>query len=83
MSGPQPTCVAITPDHRRIAISTGVSWRTGPGEVRFYAGDDGRHLKTCVGHKAGTSAIAFAPDGKTLATASLDRSIRLWDVPAE
>jgi WD40 repeat protein len=25
-------------------------------------------------------AVAFAPDGRTLATASFDRSIRLWDV---
>lgn len=32
-------------------------------------------------HSGPISDIAFAPDGRTLYTASLDRTIRVWDVP--
>jgi COMPASS component SWD3 len=33
-----------------------------------------------VGHGDTVSAIAFSPDGKTLATGSHDKSIKLWDL---
>src|SRR5262249_45752220 len=32
------------------------------------------------GHRGGVFDIDFSPDGKTLASASLDGSVRLWDV---
>src|SRR5262249_23454219 len=35
---------------------------------------------TLRGHTDSVTAVAFSRDGKTLATGSLDRSIRLWDV---
>jgi WD40 repeat protein len=33
-----------------------------------------------VGHGAPVTALAFAPDGKTLASGGVDRNVRLWHV---
>ncbi|WP_078624075.1 hypothetical protein [Streptomyces monomycini] len=40
---------------------------------RFYANQ-------LTGHSSPVSSLAFAPDGQTLATASADHSVKLWDV---
>jgi len=37
--------------------------------------DDSEHVE----HTGAITSLAFSPDGKTLATASIDYSIRLWD----
>lgn len=36
--------------------------------------------KKLLGHQRGVQGIAFAPDGKTLASSSLDHTIKLWDL---
>jgi len=37
-------------------------------------------FKPFTGHRNGIMAIAYAPDGRHLATGSPDKTIRVWDV---
>jgi eukaryotic-like serine/threonine-protein kinase len=49
-------------------------WNGASGEETAMP-DDPEHIE----HTGAISALAFSPDGETLATASMDYSIRLWD----
>ena len=53
--------------------------RNRGGQVKVWQLPERRQLVTIEGHNDTVQALAFSPDGKTLATASYDKDIKLWD----
>jgi WD40 repeat protein len=50
----------------------------GRAEVKLWDPETGKELGSLPGHTDRVYGVAFSPDGKLLATASFDRTIKLW-----
>src|SRR5260370_27918722 len=70
--------VAFSPTGDTLAAGCGAWWGS-PAQVRRWELATGRELSPFRGHQAQITALAFAPDGQTLATGSRDHSICMWD----
>ena len=71
--------LAFTPDGAKlIAVDRN-------GVIREHDARDGKRLATMEGHVAMVRSIAFSPDARFMYTASIDSTIRVWemDVPRE
>jgi hypothetical protein len=74
--------VAYSPDGQYLAVGTETPRRAAPAEVLLYRVETGERIALLKGHIRRVERVQFSPDGKTLASASVDKSIRLWEVPS-
>ena len=74
-TGGPVVALALSRDGTLLASASGYE-----RSVRVWDPAAGRLIGSIAGHARGTNAIAFAPDGTTLATAGNDGAVRLWEV---
>lgn len=70
--------LAFSRDGKRLAVGAGLPAQAG--SVRVYAVPDGTLVHDFDGHGDVVFGLAIRPDGTQLASASLDATVRFWDL---
>jgi WD40 repeat protein len=65
--------LVFSPDGRQVAATTGSA-------VTIWDTATGRELMTLAGHSDWANSVSYHPNGTHLVTASMDGTVRLWDL---
>ena len=65
--------ITYSPDGTRLGVASSIG-------IWIYDAHTGEELALLTGHTEDVSGVLFSPDGSTLASWSLDYTVRLWDV---
>jgi WD40 repeat protein len=68
----------FSPDGKLLAVAGGQP--SAKGDLRLYRVADWQLLAVLRGHEDVVFSVAWRPDGKKIASASFDRTARVWDV---
>lgn len=64
--------IAVSPKSLQILLAT------SDGMVQMYNASNGRFITAYAGHRAQVNAFAWSPNGRAIATASMDTTVQIW-----
>lgn len=79
------SAVAVLPDGRHFLSASGYNRSKsikGDNSLRLWGLDSDVPLRTFVGHTDSVEALAVVPGGRGAVSASLDGTLKVWDLPA-
>ena len=78
----RPTSCVLYSADGSFAISGSGGRFKGKNEIKLFVPENGDELATLEGHEGKVTALALSHDGRTLASASFDKSVAVWDLTA-